>query len=62
MIIWLHCVDAYSRSISEDVVIIPMDLRDKVVPVLGLLQSTESHLCARDVLLWVLQVLELRVR
>jgi hypothetical protein len=35
------------------------NIRDQVVPVLLLLQSTESHLCARDVLLWVLEVLEL---
>jgi len=31
---------------------------DQVVPVLVLLQSTESHLCARNVLLWVLKVLK----
>jgi hypothetical protein len=35
------------------------NIRDQVVPVLLLLQSTESHLCARDILLWVLEVLEL---
>lgn len=32
---------------------------DQVVPVLGLLETTESHLGARNVLLWVLKVLEL---
>lgn len=35
------------------------NLRDQVVPVLVLLQSAESHLCARDVLLGVLKVFEL---
>lgn len=34
--------------------------RDQVVPVLGLLQSTESHLGAWNVFLRVLEVLELR--
>jgi hypothetical protein len=34
-------------------------VRDKIVPVLVLLQATESHLGSGDVLLWVLQVLEL---
>jgi len=31
---------------------------DQVVPVLVLLQSTESHLRAGNVLLWVLEVFE----
>jgi len=31
---------------------------DQVVPVLILLQSTECHLCAWDVLLWILEVFE----
>lgn len=34
------------------------NLRDQVVAVLLLLESTEGHLGARDVLLWVLEVLE----
>lgn len=34
-------------------------IRDQVVPVLILLQSTESHLCSWNVLLWVLEVFEL---
>ena len=34
------------------------DLRDQVIAVLLLLKSTEGHLGARDVLLWVLEVLE----
>ena len=33
-------------------------LRDQVVPVLGLLETTEGHLGTRDVLLGVLKVLE----
>ena len=32
---------------------------DEVVAVLGLLETTESHLGAGNVLLWVLEVLEL---
>jgi hypothetical protein len=36
-------------------------LRDQIVPVLVLLQSTESHLCAGNVLLWVLEVFELEI-
>jgi len=31
---------------------------DQVIPVFLLLQSTKSHLRARDVLLWVLEVFE----
>lgn len=39
------------------------DGRDQVVPVLGLLQTTEGHLGARNVFLGVLEVFELmRVR
>lgn len=34
---------------------------DEIVPVLALLQTTESHLGSRNVLLWVLEVLELCV-
>ena len=36
-----------------------IDIRDQVVPVLALLQTSESHLCARDVLFRVLKVLKL---
>lgn len=32
---------------------------NEIVPVLGLLQTTKSHLGAWDVLLWVLEILEL---
>lgn len=39
-----------------------LEVGDQVVPVLGLLQATESHLGARDVLLRVLEVLELSPR
>src|ERR1700712_3411275 len=35
------------------------NIRDQVVPVLILLQSTECHLRARNVLLWILKVFEL---
>ena len=35
------------------------DIRDEIVPILGLLQAAKSHLGARNVLLWVLEVLEL---
>lgn len=35
------------------------DVRDQIVPVLVLLQSTECHLRSWNVLLWVLKVLEL---
>lgn len=34
---------------------------DEVVPVLGLLETTEGHLGARNVLLGVLEVLELKL-
>ena len=34
------------------------NIRDQVVPVLILLQSTECHLRAGNILLWVLEVLE----
>lgn len=36
-----------------------MNVRDQVVAVLVLLQSTESHLGAGNIFLWVLEVLEL---
>lgn len=36
-----------------------MNIRDQVVAVLGLLETTKGHLGAGDVLLWVLEVLEL---
>jgi hypothetical protein len=36
------------------------NIRDQVVAVLGLLQTTESHLGTRNVLLGVLEVLELQ--
>ena len=36
-----------------------LEVGDHVVPVLGLLQSTESHLGSGNVLLGVLEVLEL---
>lgn len=36
-----------------------MDVRDEIIPVLILLQTTKGHLGAWDVLLWVLKVLEL---
>lgn len=32
------------------------NLRDQVIPILFLLQTTKRHLSARDVLLWVLKV------
>jgi hypothetical protein len=35
------------------------NIRDQVVPVLILLETTECHLRAWNVLLWVLEVLEL---
>ncbi len=35
------------------------DVRDEIVPVLALLQSTERHLGPRNVLLGVLEVFEL---
>lgn len=35
-------------------------IRDQVVPVLGLLEATESHLGTWDVFLWILEVFELR--
>jgi hypothetical protein len=35
------------------------NIRDQIVPVLILLETTERHLRARNVLLWVLEVLEL---
>jgi len=35
-----------------------LEVGDQVVPVLGLLQATEGHLGARDVLLRVLEVFE----
>ena len=38
-----------------------MNIRDQVIPILALLQATEGHLGARDVLLWVLEVCELVV-
>lgn len=37
-----------------------LEVGDEVVPVLGLLETTESHLGTWDVLLWVLKVLELK--
>jgi hypothetical protein len=37
-----------------------VNIRNQVVPVLVLLQSTERHLCAGNVLLWILEVFELR--
>ena len=37
-----------------------LEVGDQVVPVLGLLETAESHLGARDILLWVLEVLKLR--
>lgn len=37
------------------------DIRDQVVAILLLLESTEGHLGAWDVLLWVLKVLKLVV-
>ena len=36
-----------------------MHIRDQVVPILGLLQTTERHLRARNVLFGVLEVGEL---
>ena len=35
------------------------DIRDQIIPILGLLQSTKSHLRTGDVFLGVLEVLEL---
>lgn len=35
-------------------------IRDKIIPVLLLLQATERHLGPGDVLLWVLEILKLR--
>lgn len=37
------------------------NIRDQIVAILLLLESTEGHLGAWDVLLWVLEVLELVV-
>ena len=35
------------------------NIRDQVVAVLVLLQATECHLCAGNILLWILKILEL---
>jgi len=37
------------------------NIRDQVVPVLVLLQSTESHLGTWDIFLWVLEIFELYI-
>ena len=34
-------------------------IRDQIIPVLALLETTKGHLCPRDVFLWVFQVFKL---
>lgn len=54
----------YSKNVSQRIASLScvssgrlyLEERDQVVPVLRLLQATESHLCAWDVLLGVLEV------
>jgi hypothetical protein len=37
-----------------------MDIRDKIISIFVLLQSTKSHLCSRNILLRVLEVFKLQ--
>lgn len=47
-------MSAFDRSCS-----LVLQERDEIIPVLALLETAEGHLGARDVLLWVLEVLKL---
>jgi hypothetical protein len=48
-----------SKGIEAHLLGLLAQVGDQIVPVLALLETTEGHLCAWDVLLWVLEVLEL---
>ena len=59
LFIWLRCAGDCQKLIAEGFYGGCSVIRDQVVPVLGLLEAPERHLCAGNVFLWVLKVLEL---